>query len=227
MAASGEGVRFLRYAPDSFRRSDARPGAFENIRVGDQLRALGSRSADGSRLAAEEIISGSINRIIGSVSAVDAARGEVSVKDEAMGRTILIVVGQNTTLRRIPHAVAEELSERSEQRRESAPATTNDSAKPPAGAPPRRPNGRSVQQIFESLPALALAELKKGDTVVITATVGADESRMPAVSLIAGEANMLRWLQRFQRVADELREMSPGLPGAVLGGNTGSNSDEP
>lgn len=226
VAASGEGVRFLRYAPDSFRRSDARPGAFENIRVGDQLRALGSRSADGSRLAAEEIISGSINRIIGSVSAVDAARGEVSVKDEATGRTILIVVGQNTTLRRIPHAVAEELSERGEQQRETAPATTNESAKPPAGAA-RRPNGRSVQQIFESLPALALAELKKSDTVVITATSGAGESRMTAVSLIAGETNMLRWLQRFQRVADELREMSPGLPGAVLGGNTGSNSDEP
>jgi hypothetical protein len=37
---------------------------------------------------------------------------------------------------------------------------------------------------------------------------------------------MLRWLQRFQRVADELRDMSPGLPGTVMGGNTGSN-DEP
>ncbi len=247
--AAGAGVRFLRYAPDSFRRADARPGAFADIAVGDQLRALGERSADGSRVKAEEVVSGTVERIVGAVASVDLARGEVVVKNEQTGQPVVITVGKNTTLRRVPREVAEELAARSEQRearrgerddaqrreerrnqrreerrRENA---DDDATAPQSGGGQRaRPAGRNVQQIFESLPVIKVEDLKKGDTAVVTATVGEDATRATAVSLIAGEASMLRWLQRFQRVADELRDMSPGLPGTVMGGNTGSN-DEP
>lgn len=248
--ASGAGVRFLRYAPDSFRRADARPGVFTDVEVGDQLRALGERSDDGARVKAEEVISGSIERIIGTVTSVDAALGVVVVKNEQTGQPVVITVGKNTTLRRVPHEAAEELAARGEQREERRDGqsdeqreqrrrerreerrrenASDDSARPRTGDAPeqrQRPAGRSVQQIFESLPVIKVSDLKKGDTAVVTATVGEDAARATAVSFIAGEANMLRWLQRFQRVADELREMSPGLPGTVLGGNTGSN-DEP
>jgi Golgi nucleoside diphosphatase len=48
-------VRFFRYAADSVNLNDARPSSFAEIKVGDQLRALGQKSEDGSRLAAEEI----------------------------------------------------------------------------------------------------------------------------------------------------------------------------
>ncbi|HEX6624150.1 MAG TPA: hypothetical protein VF064_10590 [Pyrinomonadaceae bacterium] len=248
--AADAGVRFLRYAPDSFRRADARPGAFPDIAVGDQLRALGERSADGSRVKAEEVVSGTVERIVGAVTSVDLARGEVSVKNEQTGQTVVITVGRNTTLRRVPREVAEELAARSEQRearrgerdddaqrreerrnqrreerrRENA---ADDSTAPQSGGGQRaRPAGRSVQQIFASLPVIKVEDLKKGDTAVVTATVGEDAARATAVSLIAGEASMLRWLQRFQRVADDLRDMTTGLPGTVMGGNTGSN-DEP
>lgn len=230
--ASANSVRFLRYAPDSFRRADARPGAFADIHVGDQLRALGERSADGSHLTAEEVVSGTVERIVGTVAAVDTARGEVTVKNEQTGRAVVFTVGRNTTLRRIPHEVAEELAERGEQQRREAaggvPARPQTDARGGGSnvQQQQRPAGRSVQQIFESLPVIKTHELKKGDTAVVTATTGADTARATAVSIIAGEANMLRWLQRFQRVADEPREMSPGLPSTVMGGNTGSN-DEP
>lgn len=243
--AAGAGVRFLRYAPDSFRRADARPGAFADIAVGDQLRALGERSADGSRVKAEEVVSGTIERIVGAVTSIDLARGEVVVKNEQTGEPVVITVGRNTTLRRVPREVAEELAARSEQREARRGARDGDeqrrqerrnqrreerrgenAADDATGQQRPRPAGRNVQQIFESLPVIKVEDLKKGDTAVVTATVGEDAARATAVSLIAGEASMLRWLQRFQRVADELRDMSPGLPGTVMGGNTGSN-DEP
>ncbi len=248
--AAGAGVRFLRYAPDSFRRADARPGAFADIAVGDQLRALGERSADGSRVKAEEVVSGTIERIVGAVTSIDLARGEVVVKNEQTGQPVVITVGRNTTLRRVPREVAEELAARSEQREarrgerddeqrasDARSGATSDVKSDGGRTPPTmrraesgrqrpRPAGRNVQQIFESLPVIKVEDLKKGDTAVVTATVGEDAARATAVSLIAGEASMLRWLQRFQRVADELRDMSPGLPGTVMGGNTGSN-DEP
>src|SRR5579872_248825 len=48
----------LRYAPDSVKFSDAKPGAFDQIKVGDQMRALGTKSEDGSRFTAEKMVSG-------------------------------------------------------------------------------------------------------------------------------------------------------------------------
>src|ERR1700760_2664205 len=49
---------YLRYAPNSVKFSDAQKGTADQIKVGDQLRARGYRSADGKELTAEEIISG-------------------------------------------------------------------------------------------------------------------------------------------------------------------------
>ncbi len=148
--ASADGVRFSRYAPDSLRRSDARRGAFADIQVGDQLRALGERSADGARVTAEEIISGSVTRIVGSVSAIDAARGEVTVK-ENRGRTLVIVVGKNTTLRRIPREVAEELAGRGEQPGEQRREAASDPAKPQPRPAAREASSRFSQACLSSL----------------------------------------------------------------------------
>ena len=46
-----------RYAPDSVKFDDAKPAGLEQIKPGDQLRARGTRSADGSELLAAEIVS--------------------------------------------------------------------------------------------------------------------------------------------------------------------------
>jgi hypothetical protein len=76
--------------------------------------------------------------------------------------------------------------------------------------------------MFENLPALTIAELKKGDAVMITGTAGADASRVTAATLITGDADIIQRLQRFQRGGRGRRDnMSPGLPGNVSGGGTG------
>jgi hypothetical protein len=72
--------------------------------------------------------------------------------------------------------------------------------------------------MFENLPAITAAELKKGDAVIITGTAGADATRLTAVSLVTGEAELLRLMQPGGRGE---RNMSPGLPGDVMGGGTG------
>ncbi|MBC7932871.1 MAG: hypothetical protein H7Z38_20100 [Rubrivivax sp.] len=76
--------------------------------------------------------------------------------------------------------------------------------------------------MFENLPVVALADLKKGDAVVVTATTGADDSHVTAISLVTGEADFMRRLQRGTDGAP--RGMSPGLPGDVLGGGTGTDA---
>nr|MDQ5839036.1 hypothetical protein [Acidobacteriota bacterium] len=70
VAADGAAVRFLRYAPGSTSQADAVPGTFADIRVGDEIRVLGNR--EGSRVTAEQVISGTTTRVSGTIESVDA-----------------------------------------------------------------------------------------------------------------------------------------------------------
>lgn len=82
--------------------------------------------------------------------------------------------------------------------------------------------------MFDSLPAVTLAELKKGDAVVVTVTPGADASRATVVSLVTGPAETIRAMQQFQRGGEGQRgPNSPGLPGDVIGGGQGPTREPP
>ena len=48
-------VEMRRYAPDSIKFADAKPAEFAEVKVGDQLRALGERSADGLSFTPEKV----------------------------------------------------------------------------------------------------------------------------------------------------------------------------
>jgi Cu/Ag efflux protein CusF len=245
--AAGD-VRILRYAPDTLRVSEARPSSFAELKVGDQLRATGERATDGSHFKPEEIVAGSFTRVFGVVTATDAARGEASVKSEQTGQTVTVALGKNSTLKRLTTEFVETLeermqrAERREQRRASGEQrqTRENRGEGRGGRAGRRDGegerqgdgvrggegaggrgGRNPQQMFESLPSVTLADLKKGDAVVVTASTGADDAHVTAISLVTGEADFMRRLRRGTDGAP--RGMSPGLPGDVLGGGTGGD----
>ena len=73
-----------RYAPDSIKFSDAHPSAFEELKVGDQVRALGNKSADGTHFAPEKVVTGSFRMVAGTVAAIDVAKGEL--KDQRLAK---------------------------------------------------------------------------------------------------------------------------------------------
>jgi len=64
--ASGA-VDLRRYAPDSVLFSEAKPSAFAELKVGDQVRALGTKSEDGTRLTPEFIVAGAFRNIAATV----------------------------------------------------------------------------------------------------------------------------------------------------------------
>src|SRR5204863_9263954 len=77
-----EKVLMRRYPPDTIPKySEAKPSKFEEVKVGDQLRALGDKSADGGRLTAEEIVFGTFKIAGGTVTAIDAAAGQIKIND--------------------------------------------------------------------------------------------------------------------------------------------------
>ena len=80
VAATAE-TKFRRYAPDSVRFSDAKPSAFADLKVGDQVRALGTKSADGARFTPDEIVTGAFQTISGSITEIDAEKKEIKIKD--------------------------------------------------------------------------------------------------------------------------------------------------
>src|SRR5262245_41410728 len=110
--AVSEGVRFRRYALDSIKFSDAQPGSFAELKVGDQLRALGEKSADGSRFTTEEVVSGSFHTIGGSIITVNAETNEVKVQDLQTQQSLTVVVNQDSLLRRLPPDLVTQLTKR-------------------------------------------------------------------------------------------------------------------
>ena len=232
--ASGK-AKLLRYAPDSLKLSDAVPGAFADLRIGDQIRVIGDRSSsDAARVTAEEIIFGSVARTVGTISEINAARGEVVIKNNQSGQTITVAIGKNTTLRRITPEVAADLRERFERRarrQERNTAKTDGQTNQPQNRERRRERNADGQnnnrrQLFENLPAITVSDLKKGDAVLITGTNAASATQMTAVSIIAGDGDLQQILLRTQGGRDG--NMSPGLPGNVSGGNAaGDDDDEP
>jgi hypothetical protein len=86
-----------RYAPDSIRFADARPAAFTEIQVGDQIRARGDRTGDALR--AQEIVAGTFRTIAATV--LSATADEVRVTDLANKKPVTVRVNADTKLHRL------------------------------------------------------------------------------------------------------------------------------
>lgn len=221
-------VKVSRYAPDSLRAEDARLGALSDIRVGDQIRVLGSRSSSGNTITAEEILSGSVVRAFGTITDINTATNEVTIKNDQTGETHTITVGKHTVVKRLPPEVAQNLAQRREQRQQrrqaQADSTGVQTENPARGGNRRGADGgqrRGFQQLLENQPAISIGDLKKGDALMVTGTQGADAAHLTAVNVISGDAELMKVFQRPQ--GGRNRNMSPGLPGNVAGGNAQDN----
>ena len=99
-----------RYSPDSVKFDDAKPSALDQIHPGDQLRARGTRSADGTELAADEVVSGTFRNIAGLVTATDASANTITVMDLATKKPVTLAVTTDSQLRKLPPMVAQRIA---------------------------------------------------------------------------------------------------------------------
>lgn len=187
-------TKFRRYAPDSVRFSDAKASSFGELKVGDQVRALGTKSADGARFTPEEIVTGAFQTISGSITEIDAEKKEIKIKDLQNQQVVTIVVSKDSSLRRLTPEMITALA-------------------PPKDAKPQTPPkaGGDLQEMFDQLPAVTLAELKAGDSVIISSTKGADPSRVTAIAIVSGVGPLLQ-NQAGRASAVSLGAMSLGGP---------------
>ena len=197
-----------RYAPGSVKFDDAKVSSLAEIHAGDQLRARGMKSEDGGSLTADEIVAGTFRNIAGTVVAVDANGGTVTVTDLSNNKAVEVKITAESQVRKLPAPMAQRIAMRLKGSSAEVTATNGTAEKPDAaasaGAPKEKtmagagPEGASgpgrnggagggdMQQMLSRLPVTPLSEFQKGDAVVIVATSGDSDLKVVAITLLGG-----------------------------------------
>lgn len=185
-----------RYSPDSIKFSDATSSTLAQIQPGDQLRARGDRSADGSEVTADEIVAGTFRNIAGTVVSANPTANMVIVTDLATKKPVVIHVTADSQMHKLPEQMAQSLAMRLKR---SGSAQSQDQ---PQGHPAAEEGGASsghaewrqsgggqrggdLSQMLQHTPTIQLADLHKGDAVMVVATQGTPGTAT-AVTLLAG-----------------------------------------
>jgi Cu/Ag efflux protein CusF len=172
--AFAPGAVLRRYAPNSVKFSDARPSRFEELKAGDQIKALGTANEDRSRFTAEALVAGSFRAIAATVVSLDAAQNTILLTDLATNKRLQAQVTSDSTVRRLSAEVVQMLATRNQ--------AGNSSGQEP----------KDLQPLIEKLPQLNPASLKPGDAVILSFASGADASRITAITLLAGVEPLLK-----------------------------------
>ena len=199
-----------RYAPGSVKFDDAKPSPLDQIRPGDQLRARGTRSADGTEFAAEEIVSGSFRNIEGTIESVDSAANTITVRDLIAKSPVVVKISDQSQIRKLPLPIAQRIALRlkastadtsggntpgtpPKEGAGSAPASSGSSSlgasrQESTGAPGSGHGAGQAdfQQIVNRMPAVTLADLQKGDAVMIVATLTPASGQVTAITVLDG-----------------------------------------
>ena len=184
VVAAGAQTQFRRYAPDSVRFGDAKPSSFAELKVGDQLRALGTKSADGTRFTPEEIVAGSFQTIGGAITEINVEKQEIKINDLQSKQAVTVVVTKESSMRKLTPELLEALKKAS----------------------------GDLQEMFDRLPTFTLQELKVGDSILISSTRGADPTRITAIAIVSEVAPLLQNAQGNRAAANSLGAMSLGGP---------------
>jgi len=181
-----------RYAPDSIKFTDATASTLAEIKVGDQVRALGDKSEDGTKLTAQEIVSGSFREIAATILSVDAAAHSMRVTDLATKKPLTVMVNPDSNVRKLPPQMAQMLAAQNRPPEEGdarGGARGGDEAGRGGGrgfGGRGGRGGRDLTQMLDRVPTVTLAELNKGDAIIVLSTVGANPDQMTAITMLAG-----------------------------------------
>jgi Domain of unknown function (DUF5666) len=201
-----------RYAPDSVNFDDAKPVPaaqfLGQIKVEDQLRARGTRNPDGNELSAEEVVSGTFRNIAGVIKAIDSASNSMTVQDAISKNAVVVKVTSDSQIKKLPPEMAQRIAMRLK-------ATSGGDADQPganrqgqgvgggqgagvsgarSGAATESQGARGAggngppdfQRLLSRLPNSKLADLQKGDAVMIVSTEGGSSDAVTAITMLAG-----------------------------------------
>lgn len=192
-----ENADFLRYAQDSVSFNEAKKSSFTEIAIGDSIRALGDKSEDGATFKAEKILTGAFQTVVGTITAINAEKGEVTINNIQTKKDITIVVDKNSFLKQFPA----ERAQRMAQMQAMMAAGGGNMIRPPQGSgqqtnqnQQQNPNqmgggnrgGGSLDEMLESFPTITVADLKVGEMIAVNSSKTANQERITAIKLVSG-----------------------------------------
>ena len=202
-----------RYAPNSVKFDDAKVAPIDQIKAGDQLRARGTRNEDGSELTADEVVSGTFRNLAGTITTVDSGANTLTLKDVLSKQSVVVKITPDAQLRKLPAEFAQRIAMRLKGGAAAgipgaaaagmgggmgggsgggAGARSQGGAQGPGGPAGAVGEGRrtggppDIQQILSRMPPATLADLSKGDAVMIVSTEGGASGEVNAITLLAG-----------------------------------------
>lgn len=191
-----------RYAPDSVNFQDAKPSELAEIKTGDQVRARGDKSADNSKMSAVEIVSGNFRTMAGVILSINAAANELQVRDLDAKKPLTVKLVADSSVKKIQPALAQRIAVQlhgdaaggqGRGRGDAEPGRAGGQADSPVGG--RRGDfarggggggNADVQPMLDNSPNITIADLKVGDAIVVSSTVGATAGKITAIKLLAG-----------------------------------------
>lgn len=195
----GKSTVVRRYAPGSIKFDDAKLSSIAEVNPGDQLRARGVRGAEGVTFTADEIVTGAFRHIAGTISAIDANAGTLTVSDLATKINEVVKISPDSQLRKLPPQMAQMIAMRLKGGAPAGAPTAAGTATPTPAAGqggssggPGRGGGGDLQQLLGRLPAAPLADFQKGDVVMIVATGAAKDAQVTAIIVLGGVEPLLQ-----------------------------------
>lgn len=180
-----EKTEYHRYSLDSAKPADAKLSALAEIRIGDQAHVLGNKNEDGTATTGESIYAGTFRQLAATVISTNAATGEMQVKDLATKKPLTVKVDSDSTLKKLDPMMANMLARRyGVGRNQEAPPEGRGG--PGGGGARGGRGGGDVGQMLDRLPAVQVSDLKAGDAVMVSTTMGSDPSHVTLIMLLAG-----------------------------------------
>jgi transcription antitermination factor NusG len=181
----GAGAVIRKYAPDSVSFAEAKTVTMGDIKVGDQVRARGDKSADGASMSAVEIVSGTFKTMAGVITAIDTTNNSMTVRDLDTKKPVTVKINKDSSVKKLQPQLSQAIA--TQLHPEAAGDTKG--GRGGRGGGGRGGEGRvsgDLSQMIENSPAITLAGLKVGDAIVVSSTVGATAGQVTAIKLLAG-----------------------------------------
>lgn len=177
-----------RYAPDSVNFADAKVASLPDVKTGDEVRARGNKSEDGGKMTAEEIVAGTFKTLAGVILSINLQENQMQVRDVDTKKALTVKINKDSSVKKLQPQVAQAIASRLH------PSDQPDANKGGRGGGGRGRGeggggfrgGADVQQMLDNSPAISLADLKVGDAIVVSSTVGAAADKVTAIKLLAG-----------------------------------------
>ena len=219
----GPKTTFKKYSADSVKFSDAVEAKLADVAPGDQLRARGTKSEDGAKVQADEVVFGTFMVKGGTITAINPETKEVTVKELTGKKSLVIRLTADSQLKRMPDMAAMMIGGRGGPPG-GMPGGMPGGAPPGGRGMPGAPGGFDIGQMVERMPQARIEDLKAGETIVVSSASNAKNDHITAILLLGNAEALLQMAAASGGGRGGASGSMGGMGGMGMGGGMGDLS---